>query len=86
MYKDSGLEIVSIACSDTDEAWRNAVARNGIDWINVINDDQAANNVALAYGITAFPTMLIINKDGVIAAKTTGENDDFFSTLKYFFN
>lgn len=80
-YKDKGLEIVSVACSDTDEAWRAAVNRTGMNWINLFNDSEN-NDITKVYGIGSFPTMFIISPDGVIVRRTTGENDDFFNHLQ----
>jgi len=80
-YKDKGLEIVSVACSDTDEAWRAAVNRAGMNWINLFNDSEN-NDITKIYGIGSFPTMFIISPDGVIEKRTAGENEDFFNHLQ----
>lgn len=80
-YKDKGLEIVSIACNDTDEAWRAAVKRTGMSWISLFNGE-GADDAAKAYGIMAFPTMLIISPEGVILKRATGENEEFFNYLE----
>ncbi|MCM1094205.1 MAG: TlpA family protein disulfide reductase [Lachnospiraceae bacterium] len=80
-YKDKGLEIVSVACSDTDEAWRAAVNRTGMNWVNLLNDSEN-NDITKVYGIGSFPTMFIISPDGVIVRRTAGENEDFFNHLQ----
>lgn len=80
-YKDKGLEIVSIACNDTDEAWRAAVKRTGMSWTSLFNGE-GADDAAKAYGIMAFPTMLIISPEGVILKRATGENEEFFNYLE----
>lgn len=80
-YKDKGLEIVSVACSDTDEAWRAAVNRTGMNWVNLFNDSENGD-ITKVYGIGSFPTMFIISPDGVIVRRTTGENEDFFNHLQ----
>lgn len=79
-YRKKGLEIVSVACNDTDAAWRGAVERTGNTWINVFNGVEE-KDVSKSYGITAYPTMFIISPEGRIVKKSVGESDDFFTLI-----
>ena len=59
------FEIVSLAFRDEPDAWRGGVERAGLPWINVIDDNN--NSVSTAYHISAAPTYILIDREGVIA-------------------
>ena len=71
-YKDD-LQVVGIA-SDREAAWRTGIEQNELDWIHLLDakGDIALNN----YNITGYPTKLLIDRDGLIAFKEIGENDE----------
>ena len=62
------FHIVGIAFADTPEAWRSAVERAGLPWINVIDDDN--NSVSAQYFMFAAPSYVLINKEGVLVGFT----------------
>lgn len=82
-YHARGLEVVSVACNDTDAKWRAAVNANGMIWTNVINTKNSLSdeNILVKYGIYAFPTMLFISPDGIIQKKSIGESPEFFAEI-----
>lgn len=75
-YKDK-IEFLSIACNDSDEKWRNAMAKNQMPWLQAFNLEKTANDVDNMYGLQAFPTFIIINPEGKIVKQFTGESDEF---------
>lgn len=79
-YKDKGFEILGIASekmSDPEmakEAWLNAIHTDGINWKQVINNDGGKQlDVVKLYGIEAFPTKLLLDRNGKVLAKWVGE-------------
>ena len=79
-YK-SQIEIIGIACNDTEEKWKNSVKENNLDWLHVINDSDIEKDVSVMYGIQGYPTKIILDKDKTIIAKFVGESDDFYNKI-----
>jgi len=79
-YK-SELEIIGIACNDTEEKWKLSVKENNLGWIHVINDSDIDKDVSVMYGIQGYPTKIILDKDKTIIAKFVGESDDFYNKI-----
>lgn len=82
-YKDKGLEIVGIADEKSDDIndakalWLKAIKDDGINWIQVLNNyDKATNNLAMSYGITGFPTKILLDKNGKVLFKLVGNGGD----------
>ena len=73
------LNIVSIACSDTEEGWRSALKKNRMLWTQVISDDRT---VEAAYNVKAYPTKFVIDPDGVVLRSFSGEGEDFYDYLE----
>ena len=95
-YKDKGFEIVGVsqesALKSLEEnrvAWKNAIEKDGIGhWVHVLNNEGIEQFDAVkAYGITAFPTKLILDKEGRIIYKQVGEESEpLDKKLKELFN
>lgn len=77
------LEIIGIACNDSEDAWRRAIADNQLPWVQLKNDDKAdfEINPAQLYGVTGFPTKVIIDRDYKIVEVVVGESEEFYKTL-----
>ncbi len=78
-YHPDGLEIIGIDCSDTDEEWRDALKKYELPWVQVFNGED--RSLLQAYGISSFPTKLIIDPEGKVANVTVGEDPTFFTAL-----
>ena len=79
-YKDH-IEIIGIACNDTDDKWKKSVNENKLNWLHVINDKDIDKDVSVMYGIQSYPTKIILDKDKKIIAKFSGETEDFYNKL-----
>lgn len=80
-YKNH-LEIVGIACNDTEENWRKALKQYEIDWINVINNGNDLNkDASIMYAIQGYPTKIILNPNKMIEGIFYGEGDDFYNKI-----
>lgn len=81
-FKSKGLEIVGVASENGDndqqqKAWREAVTKDEINWLNILNDAEK-NNIIKKYGVVAFPTKILIDKNGVIQGRYMGDQGGDF--------
>ncbi|QCR23396.1 TlpA disulfide reductase family protein [Pontibacter sp. SGAir0037] len=79
-YKGS-IEFIGIDCNETEEAWRTAVQKHELLWPQVIDTSETEANVAVRYGVEAYPTKFILDQDKKIIAKFIGEDDSFYKKL-----
>lgn len=75
------LEIIGIDCRDSDEAWRTAVKRYELPWVQVYNGGAEAEKLYDEYAVQGFPTKVIVSPEGKIANITVGEDPSFFEVL-----
>ncbi|MCD8310712.1 MAG: AhpC/TSA family protein [Prevotellaceae bacterium] len=81
-YKDK-MEILSIACRDSEEQWKAAVEKYELPWLHVINADD--NDVSALYAIQGYPTKVIVDPEGKIAHVVVGEDPAFYQYLDSLF-
>jgi thiol-disulfide isomerase/thioredoxin len=79
MYARYGdrLNILGIDCDETKEQWLSALARYSMPWLHVINDGDV--DVAALYGVTGYPTKILIGPDGRIARRFIGESNALYN-------
>ncbi|MFY0252558.1 redoxin family protein [Chitinophaga sp. 30R24] len=93
-YHSRGLEILGIAqeqsttLSECRTEWLNAIQKDKLVWPQVLNNEESDKfNAVAAYGITAFPTKILLDKDGKIVARFIGtEHEQLDDVLKNIFN
>jgi thiol-disulfide isomerase/thioredoxin len=76
-YKDR-LEIIGIDCNDKTEAWKTAVKKHQIPWLQVQSEDAKTE---VAYAVKGYPYKVIIAPDGKVLKTFLGEKDDFYNYL-----
>lgn len=81
-YKDE-LVIIGVDCKDTQEAWKAAVEKYKLPWVNLYNDTEKTQ-ILQTYGVQGFPTKAIVNPEGKLVDITTGEDPSFYTRLKNF--
>ena len=74
----TAVEFVGIDCGDKEEVWRRTVEKQALPWINVRSAD---DEVAMRFGVEGFPTKLILDPNGEIVARYTGEDPAFYTKL-----
>lgn len=75
----SKIEFVGVDCNDKETKWKKAVAEHQLPWINVYN---AGNpDVAIMYGVSGYPTKMVIDKEGKIIKIVVGEDPEFYTFL-----
>jgi cytochrome c biogenesis protein CcmG/thiol:disulfide interchange protein DsbE len=73
-YRDRGLVIVGISVDQQGpEVVREFVRRNGLSWRNAMADDAV---IARYGGISSIPTTFVIDRDGRIAARFLGYQEE----------
>ena len=77
------FEVLGIAGSSKEEDWKTMVKDMKLPWINVINPQNTAEkeDVLKLYSIEAFPTYIIIDKEGKIYKKFIGASQKFHDEL-----
>ena len=79
-YKDK-LEIVGIDCNDTEDKWKAAVKQYELPWLHVYNP-RSSNDLTTVYGVSGYPTKVLISPEGNIIRTFLGESDDFYIELE----
>lgn len=78
------MEILGIDCRDTEAKWKAAVAKHNIPWKHVINNREDLD-VSSLYGVSGYPTKIIVDPDGKIAKVEVGEDPNFYKYLDELF-
>lgn len=74
-FKEKGFEIVGVSLDTDEDKWKNAIIKDGINWVNVIDTNGFSSKVAAKYNVTAIPTNYLIDKNGKIIAKDISVKD-----------
>lgn len=83
-HKDSGkFEIVSIDCNDTEAKWKAAVKQHDMAWTQVKSEKQ--NDIATLYGVSGYPTFIIINPEGKIIKRYVGSEPAMYTYVDSLF-
>ena len=73
-YHAKGFYIYAVSLEQDQSKWSSYIHQNGLTWTNVRNMPEATDNPAIQYMVTATPTLILINKEGVIAHRFTPKN------------
>lgn len=73
------LEILGIDCNDTEQKWRDAVKKHELPWLHVRNEGNP--DVTVLYGISGFPTKIVVDAEGKFSKVVVGESEDFYTYL-----
>ena len=73
-YHPSGkLEILGVSCDRDEAAWLKAVEEDELPWLHIRDQRAEPYNPCYLYVISAIPTTILINRDGVIVARNPNE-------------
>ncbi|MBQ5388826.1 MAG: TlpA family protein disulfide reductase [Paludibacteraceae bacterium] len=73
-YHPSGkLEILGVSCDKDEAAWLQAVEEDMLPWQHIRDQRTEPYNPCDKYGISAIPTTILINKEGVIVGRNLNE-------------
>ncbi len=80
-------EFVGIDCGDTQETWLTTVEEKQMNWLQLYAPGNTRNNaVTVLYGISGFPTKLLIDANGIIRKVCIGEDPEFYSDFSTLLN
>jgi len=68
-YHDKGLNIIGVSLDRTADAWKKAIADDGLEWYQISNIDYFDDEIAKLYNVTAIPAAFLLDENGVIVAK-----------------
>jgi thiol-disulfide isomerase/thioredoxin len=69
-YHDKGFEIYSVSLDKERNSWLAAIAKDNLTWPNHVSDLKYwKSEGAAAYGVTAIPFTVLVDKKGKIVAK-----------------
>ncbi len=77
------FEILGMDCGDTEAKWKEAVKKHELPWLHVYCPN--GSSILNDYGITGFPTKIIIGPDGKIVKTIVGEDPSFYTLLDELF-
>lgn len=75
------FEILSIDCNETQDKWKAGVKKYELPWKHVYQPRTGAVNTLDLYGITGFPTKILVGPDGKIVKTIIGEDPAFYTFL-----
>ena len=73
-YKDKGLEIIGVSLDTDKRRWTDAVAKDGLPWIQVSSLKGWKCPIASLYGVSVVPAMFVIDaSNNIIATGLKGD-------------
>lgn len=67
-FKDKGFDILGVAAETKKEQFEKAIKMDKLPWENVSDFKGDQNIAAITYGVNAYPTNFLIDKNGIIIA------------------
>jgi len=68
LYKDKGFEVLSVSLDDNKKKWQDAIARDGLPWLQVSDLKGWYNEAGKLYGVSAVPASFLLDPQGKIVA------------------
>ena len=68
-FKDRNFVVLGVSLDDDGKRWKEAVAKDGMPWMQVSDLKGWKNEAAQQYGIQAIPANFLVDPNGVIIAK-----------------
>lgn len=75
------IEIIGIGARDKKENWINAIKENDLSWKHILNNKEK-DDLVKKYGVSGFPTKIIINPNGNIVGIYLGIKEDFYLKME----
>lgn len=72
LYKEfhsQGLNIIGVSLDKDASAWKEAIAKDGLEWTQVSNLKYWDDPIAATYGVKSIPATFVLNQYGVVVAK-----------------
>jgi thiol-disulfide isomerase/thioredoxin len=72
-YSGKAFQLVSVSSDDDEDVWKTFVKAERMDWFQYID---LPGNVLHAFKVDSFPTFIVLDKDGVIRFRQSGEGPE----------
>ena len=72
LYKEfhtKGLNIIGVSLDKDATAWKEAIAKDKLTWIEISNLKEWADPIAATYNIQGIPAAFLLDANGKIVAK-----------------
>ncbi len=69
------LEILGVSLDDDAEAWKGAIETLGLNWKHISDLQGWKCAAGQLYGVSAIPSTVLINKEGIIVGRNLSENE-----------
>lgn len=70
-YPSDKLVVLSVSADADEEKWREFIGKKNMDWAQYWDKD---GSIRKLFGVTAFPTYVVISPDGAISEQIVGMN------------
>lgn len=71
-------EFVGIDCNEGKSAWIKSVKENDMRWVQLYNEPANGKPASVIYGVSGYPTKILIDPEGRIAKICIGEDKTFY--------
>jgi thiol-disulfide isomerase/thioredoxin len=72
-YGSDQLQVISISADDDEDDWRAFVKAHNMNWEQRLDSN---GSLRAQYGVNAFPTYILLGKDGKILERLEGEDPE----------
>jgi peroxiredoxin len=72
-YPKDSVVLLSVSADLGAQEWREFIAQRKMDWPQYWDQD---HKISKLFGVRAYPTYIVIDRDGVIRARIVGENPE----------
>ncbi len=66
-YREKGLEIIGISSDENVERWKNAIQKQGMNWLQIRSAGE--DRIGRDYSVKFIPYVILIGQDGKIVAR-----------------
>jgi thiol-disulfide isomerase/thioredoxin len=74
-FHPKGLEVISVSLDNKKPRWEDAVAKDGLNWINVSSLKGWKCDVARLYNVTAIPAIFVLDAENRIIASNLRDEE-----------
>lgn len=74
-YKDKGFEILGISLDENTHAWKKAVEKDKINWLQVNDNGGWDAKTGIQWGVYQIPTSYLVDKEGRVVAMDLEEKE-----------
>lgn len=74
------MQLIGVNCADKPTLCQASIKKHQMTWPQVVN--QQGEDLVMAFGVSTYPTKVIISPDGFIDSIYEGESDDFYKHME----